>query len=312
VVVKEAGFRHDALIYADAEDFLTATVPFLREALEAGEATLVAVSQANTALLEGALGADADQVRFAEMERLGRNPARIIPFWREFLDENAGRPVRGIGEPVWPGREPAEVDECERHESLLNVAFSSSPAFSLLCPYDARAFGDELLEKVAHSHRAVARAGGSITGDEYLLGRDCFAGSLSRRPAGTEPFEFDLDNLAQVRRRVKRAAAEAGLTASEAADLVIAASELAANSIAYGGGTGTLHIWRSDGRLLVEFEDSGTIEEPLVGRLPPQPTQEGGRGLWLANQLCDLVQVRSAPGRTTVRLHPSRRLSEGC
>ncbi|HEY0390590.1 MAG TPA: anti-sigma factor RsbA family regulatory protein [Solirubrobacterales bacterium] len=305
--MKEAGFRHDALIYAGAEDFLSATAPFLREALGAGEAALVAVSQANRALLEGELGADAAEIRFAEMERLGRNPARIIPLWREFLDVNPGRPVRGIGEPVWPGREPAEIDECERHESLLNVAFSSSPAFALLCPYDARAFGDELLEKVAHSHRAVARGGVDSPSDEYLISRDCFAGSLSSRPAGAEAFEFDRPKLGEVRRRVERAAARAGLSASEAADLVIAASEVAANSIAYGGGAGTLGIWLEESRLLVEFEDTGTIEEPLAGRLRPRPTQEGGRGLWLANQLCDLVQVRSAPGRTTIRLHASRR-----
>jgi anti-sigma regulatory factor (Ser/Thr protein kinase) len=29
----------------------------------------------------------------------------------------------------------------------------------------------------------------------------------------------------------------------------------------------------------------------------------GGYGLWLANQVCDLVQVRSSPAGTTVRLH---------
>jgi hypothetical protein len=32
-------------------------------------------------------------------------------------------------------------------------------------------------------------------------------------------------------------------------------------------------------------------------------TLEGGRGVWLANQLCDLVQIRSAPRSTQVRLH---------
>jgi anti-sigma regulatory factor (Ser/Thr protein kinase) len=303
MVVKRPGFRHDALVYADAGDFLDGTVPFLRGALEAGEAALVAVSKANTALLEGELGADAAAVRFAEIEKLGRNPARIIPFWRKFLDQNEGRPVRGIGEPVWPGREPAEIDECERHESLLNVAFSPSPAWSLLCPYDGRAFGDELLERVAHSHGAVERGGVSRRSDEYVAGRDCFAGELPRRPAGAEVFEFDRAKLSEVRRQVERAAERAGLAAPDSADLVIAASELAANSVAHGGGAGTLRTWQESGRLLVEFEDGGSIEEPLAGRLRPRPTQEGGRGLWLANQLCELVQIRSAAGRTTVRLH---------
>ena len=300
------GFQHEALIYADADDFLAGTVPFLREALEAGEPALVAVSAANTALLEGELGADAAAVRFAAMEELGRNPARIIPFWREFVDGSGGRPVRGIGEPLWPGREPAEIDECERHESLLNVAFSPPPPWSLLCPYDGSALGDEVLEKVACSHDSVALDGVS-RGSEFVAGRDCFAGELNRRPAGAEAFEFDRGKLAEVRRRVERAAVGAGFPAPDTADLVIAASELAANSVAHGGGNGTLRTWQDGGRLSVEFEDRGSIEEPLAGRLRPQPTQLGGRGLWLANQLCDLVQIRSRPGHTTVRLQASRR-----
>jgi anti-sigma regulatory factor (Ser/Thr protein kinase) len=267
---------------------------------------LVAVSRRNTALLEGELGADAAAVRFAEMEQLGRNPARIIPFWREFVDENRGRPLRGIGEPVWPGRGPVEIDECERHDSLLNLAFSPQPAWSLLCPYDGRALGEEVLRKVADSHRSVFRDGVRRRSGECVTGGDCFAGELSVGPADAEAFEFDRDRLAEVRRRVGRAAEQAGLPTTATADLIIAASELAANSVTHGGGSGTLRTWRDDGRLLVEFEDRGSIEEPLAGRLRPGPTQEGGRGLWLANQLCDLVQIRSRPGRTTVRLWASR------
>jgi len=305
MAMNRPGFRHAALIYADADDFLAGTVPFLREALEAGEPALVAVSAANTALLEGELGAQGSAIRFAAMEELGRNPARIIPFWREFVEESGGLPVRGIGEPVWPGRGAAEIDECERHESLLNVAFSPPPAWSLLCPYDGGALGDEVLEKVAHSHRCSSD-GTVAQGSEYLS-RDCFAGELEGRPSGAEIFEFDRGGLAEVRRRVEHAASRAGLPTPDAPDLVIAASELAANSVAHGGGSGTLRTWQDADRFLVEVEDAGSIEEPLAGRLRPRPTQQGGRGLWLANQLCDLVQIRSRPGRTTVRLHASRR-----
>jgi anti-sigma regulatory factor (Ser/Thr protein kinase) len=87
------------------------------------------------------------------------------------------------------------------------------------------------------------------------------------------------------------------------ADLVTATSELAANSIMHGGGTGTLRLWRENGNLIAEVEDAGRIEDPLVGRLRPGIRQEGGRGLWLTNQLCDLVQIRSGEGGTVVRLH---------
>lgn len=303
--VNHSDFRHEALIYADPEEFLAGTVPFLRGALEAGESALVAVSQTQTARLEGELGGDAAEVGFADMETLGRNPARIIPFWRDFVDEHGGRPVCGIGEPVWPGRERHEIDECQRHEGLLNVAFGRSPpAWSLLCPYDSRALPDDVLERVADSHRHVARKGVlESSGADFLEESDCFAGELPGRPPLTDAFDFRLDGLAPVRRRVEAAAELSQLPASRMADLVLAVSELAANSIVHGGGTGTLRIWREGDRLVVEVEDSGLVEEQLVGRVRPSHTQLGGRGLWIANQLCDLVQIRSGAHGTAVRLH---------
>jgi anti-sigma regulatory factor (Ser/Thr protein kinase) len=212
--------------------------------------------------------------------------------------------VRGIGESVWPGRDAAEVDECQRHEALLNVAFSSQPTWSLLCPYDAGALDDDVLAAVTHSHRQIERDGIRESSADFAAAPDCFAGSLPGHP-DEGGFEFDRTGLFDVRRRVGWAAKSAGMATQATTDLVVAASELAANSIVYGGGTGTLHVWREDGRLLVEVEDLGSIEEPLVGRMRPHPTQIGGRGLWLANQLCDLVQIRSGATGTAVRLQMS-------
>lgn len=299
----QAEFRHEALIYGDAQEFLAGTVPFLRAGLEAGEPALVAVTKAQTALLEDELGGDAAEIRFAEMETLGRNPARIIPFWREFVDRYGGRSVRGIGEPVWPGREHHEIDECQRHESLLNVAFEDSTAWSLLCPYDGSALDDEVLARVDASHRHVAREGVARGSSGYVEGGSQFRGELPGRSPLLEEFEFRRDGLAQVRRRVEAAGVLAGFSARAVADLVLAASELAANSVVHGGGGGTVRIWREGERLVVEVEDTGLIDEPLVGRMRPTQTQLSGRGLWLANQLCDLVQIRSDYHGTTIRLH---------
>jgi hypothetical protein len=39
----------------------------------------------------------------------------------------------------------------------------------------------------------------------------------------------------------------------------------------------------------------------------PTPRAESGRGVWITNQLCDLVQIRSGPSGTVVRVH--KRLS---
>jgi anti-sigma regulatory factor (Ser/Thr protein kinase) len=301
--VKHAGFQHEALIYEGADEYLAGTVPFLRAALEAEEPALVAVGRAQTELLERELGEEARRIHFLEMEEVGRNPASIIPLWREFVDENDGRSVRGIGEPVWADRSPAALEECQRHESLLNVAFAPEPAWSLLCPYDAGSLPDEALEKVAHSHPDVCHHGRWEESSSFDPEPDCFSGELPPPTATPEVVSFGIKELSEVRNRVSAAAKRAGMDQLGVADLVTATSELAANSVMHGGGNGTLRLWQEEDKLLAEVEDSGCIEEPLVGRLRPPLQQEGGRGLWLANQLCDLVQIRSGADRTVVRLH---------
>lgn len=301
--MEHAGFQHEALIYDGPEDYLEGTLPFLRAGLEAGEPAMVAVGRSQREMLEGELGEAAAQVCFADMEKLGRNPAWIIPFWREFVDEAGGRSVRGIGEPVWAARTPAALEECQRHESLLNIAFAPGASWSLLCPYDAESLGEEIIDKVACSHPHIHRDGRREESFAFDPRLDAFAGELPPPASAPETLAFGLTELGEVRHRVTAAAEAAGMDALAVADLVTATSELAANSVMHGGGTGMLRLWHEEGRLLAEVEDRGRIEEPLVGRLRPEISQEGGRGLWLANQLCDLVQIRSGERGTTVRLH---------
>lgn len=303
--MEHASFRHQALIYEGADEYLAGTIPFLRAALEAGEPALVAVRRERAKLLEGELGREAERVRFLPIEEVGRNPALIIPLWRDFVDDNGGRSVRGVGEPVWDERSPAALEECHRHEALLNLAFAPAANWSLLCPYDARVLPDHELESAAATHRLISREGRTEPSAAFDADPDCLGGELPPPRSRADVVSFGLWELAEVRKRVAAAGEQVGIDPRGVADLVTATSELAANSVMHGGGTGTLRLWRENSTLLAEVEDSGLIEEPLVGRLRPGITQEGGRGLWLANQLCDLVQIRSGASGTVVRLHVS-------
>lgn len=300
------GFHHGALIYEGADEFLAGTMPLLRESIEAGQPALVAVRASNAELLRGELGDDAAGVEYVDMEAVGRNPARIIPVWREFLDGALeDGPVLGIGEPAWPGRSEAELDECRRHEALLNVAFGGGPQWSLLCPYDASALGEDVLAGACGNHPGVVRSG-TRTENEAWEGSEAsyspFGGELPDPLAGSEAFAFSRSGLAGTRELVHGEAGRAGLSARRTRDVVTAVSELAANSVRHGGGNGTLLLWREPGALVVEVRDGGRVESPLAGRQRPTLGQNGGRGLWMANQLCDLVQIRSGEGGTAVRL----------
>lgn len=305
--INDPAFRHEILLYGDDEEFLAGAVPLVRDGLEMGEPSLVAVTRGKTELLRGELGDDAAQVEFLDMEAVGYNPARIIPVWGDFLDRTAiaGRPARGIGEPVWPGRDEAELDECHRHESLLNLAFAGEREWTLLCPYDSNGLDDDVLESARECHPHVlaggVRASGSIWSGA-ASGYSPFGGSLPVAPGDSVALAFGREDLAAVRELIGGEAALVPLRGDRRLDVVVAVNELATNSVLHGGGNGTLRVWREAGALVAEIHDRGRIEEPLAGRLRPGLAQECGRGLWMVNQLCDLVQIRSGPEGTAVRL----------
>jgi anti-sigma regulatory factor (Ser/Thr protein kinase) len=298
-------FVHEACLYAGEAEFLDATVPFVRDGVRAGEPVLVAVDGARIDSMRAALGADAQQVRFEDMAALGANPARIIPAWRAFVAaREPGAPVRGIGEPVWPGRAADELVECHRHEALLNLAFADTESFRLLCPYDTSTLEADVVEEARCSHPAVVEGG---VRDESRTWRGLdhvaapFAHPLPEPPHGTEPLAFGADDLSIVRRRVLAFAAAAGMDDQRGNDLVLAVNELAANSVRHGGGRGTLRLWLERDAIVCEVSDAGRILGPLLGRQAPEPGQIGGYGLWLANQLCDLVQIRCFVQGSAVR-----------
>ncbi|OJU83611.1 MAG: hypothetical protein BGO11_20360 [Solirubrobacterales bacterium 70-9] len=114
--------------------------------------------------------------------------------------------------------------------------------------------------------------------------------------------EFGLDDLHDIRSLVAAGAAAGGLSPGRVSDLAAAASELAANSILHGGGRGLATVWDDGRSVFVEVADAGTIVDPLVGRRRPDPRAESGRGLYIANQLCDEVSIDSTRTGTRIRL----------
>ena len=113
---------------------------------------------------------------------------------------------------------------------------------------------------------------------------------------------FGHGNVREVRQQVTSSAIDAGLGPVRTDDLTLAVWELAVNSVQHGGGEGVLRIWQEHGALVCEVRDSGYIDDPLAGRRTPVVATSGQRGIWLVNQLCDLVQLRTNAGGTTVRV----------
>jgi anti-sigma regulatory factor (Ser/Thr protein kinase) len=302
-----AGFRHESLLFTGDGEFLAATLPAIDQALDAGEPVLAALAPEKVALLRRALGGRADGVAFADARELTRNPARVIPAWARFLRESSPgeQPALGLGEPVWPGRSAAELAECERSEWLVNLAFGLGRPWRLLCAYDCERLDEEVLDAARRTHPLHlcgdgCAANGGYREPDWLSA--VFGGRLAPPRAPVTELPFSREHLADVRRMVRRAALEAELPSERSEEFVLAASELAANSVQYGGGGGSVRIWRQDDALLCEVSDRGRLHSALAGRVLPGADQLCGRGLWLVNQLCDLVQIRSGERGTAVRI----------
>jgi anti-sigma regulatory factor (Ser/Thr protein kinase) len=311
-VVAGGGFLHEALLYEDVTAFVEQAGAFVDAAEEAGEPVLVLTDVDKAAALRDHVG-DRSSVHYGDMATIGANPARLIPEWRSFVEEFASvgpdgsrRGVRGIGEPVWRGRSPAELDECALHESLLNLAFAEGPPWTLLCPYNTAQL-DEVSLGVAGHHHPVLRCAGTVAPSDEYVGLEgamaLFTRALAEPPPDVEALVFERRSLVGLRHHAHTEATRWGLGRERADDFTLAVDEVATNSVLHGGGRGSLRLWL-DGRTIVcDVRDEGRLENPLAGRHRPAISQEGGRGLWMANQLCDLVQVRSPATGTVARLH---------
>ncbi|MEU8221174.1 sensor histidine kinase [Kribbella sp. NPDC048915] len=281
-----AGFEHKAFVHTSDEDFVHRAVAYVRAGLEAGETIVAALPPERIAVLRDALGPVRDDVRFHDMTVAGGNPARLIPFWRAALEESPG-PVRGLGEPAYPGWSAAALDEVQLHEELLDIAFARDKTFRLWCAYEASVGIDP----------TVTHFGAEALADKT------FRTALDDVPDRAERWEFGPEELGQIRQWLAGHAAAHGVSRDRLEDLSLALHEVCTNSIRFGGGRGRLAVWIADGTLICDVRDRGRIDDLLVGRVLPPLDGLGGRGVWLANQLCDLVQLRSGDDFTQVRLH---------
>jgi anti-sigma regulatory factor (Ser/Thr protein kinase) len=300
-----ASFVHPALFYGSRDEYVAGVGGFVRAALRMSAPTLVAVPGDRLEDLRRGVGEAFGSVVTADMTGLGRNPGRILSRLCEFAAQHAGRHVQIVGEPIWAGRSPAEITEATRHEALINLAFQGKAA-TILCPYDLAGLPKEAVEDARRTHPALTENGMTTASDCYTdpveMSARCDLPLAEAVPV--QRFDYCRGQLGEVRDLVQAWAATTGLDSVRISDFVLATGEAAANSILHGGGSGTLRLWSENGAATAEIQDSGRLSDPLAGRARPGPASaNGGRGLWLIHQLCDLVETRATATGLTLRLH---------
>ena len=306
----EPSFSHEALFYSDPGSQLDAVARFVRAGLIQEDKVLVMLSSPKAEALRRSLGASSDSVLFVAAEGEDKNPARLIPAWRSFADSlEPGQCGRGVCEPVDSAMSNPVLVESQIHESLLNVAFSEYSSFWLLCTYD-ESLGASILDQARTSHQYVATSS-TATHLNTRFEKSDDPGrhrpeSAWDAPGDAESFDVDINSVGTARRAMYEFAHDFGMSESAASDCALAGHEVISNSLMHGGGEARLSMWSRAETLICQITDSGRFDEPLAGRVRPGERGRTGRGLWIANQLCDLVQIRSTSRGTLVRLHMHR------
>jgi anti-sigma regulatory factor (Ser/Thr protein kinase) len=290
-------------MYRDPGEFLAGVGSFLVAGLDAGAPAMAAVPAPRLELLRECFG---DTVRFVDMTELGRNPSRIIPAVRDWVETLDGRAARFVGEPIWPGRRASEAAEGLRHEALLNLAFAHD-AVTILCPYDVSALDPGVVADAQLTHPLLVCHGHTEASPRYTDPEVVYAAADRALPLPSGPVSrMDVSHdLVAMRRFVAGQVAIAELDEARRFDLLVAANEAVVNALVHGGGQGVVSVWTDGASVVCEITGGGHITDPLIGRRRPQPETPHGRGLWIMNQLCDLVELRPGAGATTLRLHMS-------
>jgi anti-sigma regulatory factor (Ser/Thr protein kinase) len=295
---------HAALLYASVDEFATWALRFVDAGLDADEPVLVSAPGQEISFLRARMNGRAHRVSWADMTRIGANPSRIIPHMHAFASAHAGRPVRCLQALAWAARTCAEHSEAIRHEALINLAFVAAPV-RILCTYDSERLDPGIIRSAMSTHPVLLREGHTGPSSAYdactVFPDECDR-PLPRPPDGAATLAYRGD-LAALRAFAARHASDIGLSEDRVLDLVLAVGELAANTFRHTDAGGVLAIWSAGDELVCQLKDSGHITDALAGRHLAGADASESHGLMIVHQVCDLVELRSGPGGTAIRLH---------
>lgn len=119
-------------------------------------------------------------------------------------------------------------------------------------------------------------------------------------------FVREAHDLSGARATVIAIATSAGVDADRAGKLAIAVSEIATNALVHADGAAQVEIVTTPEAVTVEISDRGPGLAPDRIAQPPTAEQDHGRGLWLAQQLCDRVEILPVGEGTRIALSMTR------
>ena len=296
--------EHPAFIYRSLDDFVAYAAPFVRQGVAEGEPVFGVVGPAELDALRSATPTNG--VHLEDTNTWHPVPATRLRAFHRYVTESVERGaerVRLIGEPLWIDGPPGSTLEWARYESVLNDVLAPFPV-TLVCTYDASRLGPQVVADARRTHPVVSTDGTMGPSADFedpssLLAR--WTPRLTPVPtdAASMPPPFE---PAASRAFVRDRAALARVAEPRSMDVALAASEILANAAAHGAGPTAFRTWADGGYFVCQIDDAGSgLADPFAGYRPPGTEQRAGRGLWLARQVVDLMQIAPGPRGTSVR-----------
>jgi anti-sigma regulatory factor (Ser/Thr protein kinase) len=297
----ELPLRHNVFLYESDDEYVERSVEFLREGLEAGEGAIVTNARAGLAGMRDALGDDAHRVTFVDVSQTYTRPAQAVAaYYGTLLEQLRSAPsVRAVADmQLGPADEAFEV--WTGYEAICNAAYAHLPAW-VVCTYNANGLPDQVLEAVLRTHT-------DVLSDDWEPSQQYEDPRAVVRQVTPDPEplpelrSFSVgDDLELFRERLARELVADRVPDATALEMLVAATEVAANAVRHGSGIESVRVGRSDGRFVCEVIDRGTgFDDPLAGYLVPR---DGiGTGLWVARQLAWRLEFLHSPAGFTARL----------
>jgi transcriptional regulator with XRE-family HTH domain len=162
-------FEHRVLLYETDDEFVATAAPFLEEGIDQSHCLLAVATPPKTSLLRDALGTRSEQVTFGDWDEWYRSPQESLRRYGEFVKQKleAGAVwIRIVGEAAWTDDTDGGLTQWIRYESLVNLAFATSP-ITIVCTYDERSVSPALLAEAHQTHPELAHGIESTPSPSY-------------------------------------------------------------------------------------------------------------------------------------------------
>ena len=172
-------FEHRVLTYGSDEELVAAAIPFLEEGVAQSHCLAVVMTQAKQGLVRDALGDRSGLIEFADWAEWYRSPKEALRRYGELVKrclELGAVWIRVVAEAAWSGTDP-DIATWTRYESLVNLAFASSPA-TIMCTYDERDFPATVIADALKTHPEVVCGTATTASPSYRGPEDFLLGVL--------------------------------------------------------------------------------------------------------------------------------------